>query len=76
MRFQVMRSGAAALALGLALGAGAVVAQTQPAQHPAAPAAPGAPGQPQQPTGPTKVDLVSPEPQWAKFCAKKPNSRA
>ena len=74
MRFQVMRSGAAALALGLALGAGAVVAQTQPAKPPAAPAAPGAPGQPQQPTGPTKVDLVSPEPQWAKFCAKEPNS--
>src|SRR5271166_2787069 len=30
MRFQVMRSGAAALALSLALGAGAAVAQTQP----------------------------------------------
>jgi invasion protein IalB len=79
MRFQVMRSGAAALALGLALGAGASVAQTQPAKPPAPPApgaqgAPGAPGQPQQPTGPTKVDLVSPEPQWAKFCAKEPNS--
>ena len=67
MRFQVMRSGAAALALSLALGAGAAVAQTQPAK-------PGAPGQPQQPPPPSKVDLVSPEPQWAKFCAKEPNS--
>jgi invasion protein IalB len=71
-----MRSGAAALALSLALGAGAAVAQTQPAKPPA-PAAPGvqaAPGQPQQPPPPSKVDLVSPEPQWAKFCAKEPNS--
>jgi invasion protein IalB len=76
MRFQLMGSGAAALALSLALGAGAPVAQTQPAKPPApaAPGAPGAPGQTQQPTGPTKVDLVSPEPQWAKFCAKEPNS--
>jgi invasion protein IalB len=73
MRFQVIGSGAVALALSLALGAGAAVAQTQPAKPPA-PAAPGAPGQPQQPIGPTKVDLVSPEPQWAKFCAKEPNS--
>ncbi len=73
MRLQVMRSGAAALALSLALGAGASVAQTQPAKPPAA-AAPGAPGQPQQPPPPSKVDLVSPEPQWAKFCAKEPNS--
>ncbi len=73
MRLQVMRSGAAALALSLALGAGAAVAQTQPAKPPAA-AAPGAPGQPQQPPPPSKVDLVSPEPQWAKFCAKEPNS--
>jgi invasion protein IalB len=72
MRFQVLRSGAAALALSLALGAGAAVAQTPP--KPAAPAAPGAPGQPQQPPPPSKVDLVSPEPQWAKFCAKEPNS--
>jgi len=72
MRFQVMRSGAAALALSLAIGAGAAVAQTQPKAP--APAAPGAPGQPQQPTMPSKVDLVSPEPQWAKFCAKEPNS--
>ena len=48
------------------------MAQTQPKAP--APAAPGAPGQPQQPTLPSKVDLVSPEPQWAKFCAKEPNS--
>jgi invasion protein IalB len=80
MRFQVMRSGAAALALSLALGAGATVAQTQPPKPaapspaPSAPGAPGAPGQPQQPAPPSKVDLVSPEPQWAKFCAKEPNS--
>jgi len=73
MRLQVMRSGAAALALGLAIGAGAAMAQTQPPKAPA-PAAPGAPGQPQQPALPSKVDLVSPEPQWAKFCAKEPNS--
>ncbi len=72
MRFQVMRSSAAALAVSLAIGAGAAVAQTQPKAP--APAAPGAPGQPQQPTMPSKVDLVSPEPQWAKFCAKEPNS--
>ena len=75
MYFQLMRSGAAALAVSLALAAGAAVAQTQPAKPPApAPAAPGAPAQPQQPPPPSKVDLVSPEPQWAKFCAKEPNS--
>jgi invasion protein IalB len=82
MRFQVMRSGAAALALSVALGAGAAVAQTPPAK-PAAPApgaapapspTPGAPGQPPQPAPPSKVDLVSPEPQWAKFCAKEPTT--
>jgi invasion protein IalB len=66
MRLQVMRSGAAALAMSVTL-AGAAVAQTQPAQ----PAAPGAPGQ-AAPAPPSKVDLVSPEPQWAKFCAKQP----
>ena len=75
MRFQVMRSGAAALAMSLAL-AGAAFAQT-PAK-PAAPAAPGQPapgaqGQPPAPAPPSKVDLVSPEPQWAKFCAKEPS---
>src|SRR5580658_7123146 len=84
MRFQVMRSGAAALALSVALSAGAAVAQTQPAK-PAAPAA-GAPApapapalgaqqsQPAAPAPPSKVDLVSPEPQWAKFCAKEPTN--
>jgi invasion protein IalB len=69
MRLQVMRSGAAALAMSVTL-AGAAVAQTQPAQ-PAAPGAPAAQGQP-APAPPSKVDLVSPEPQWAKFCAKQP----
>jgi invasion protein IalB len=73
MKFQVMRSGAAALALSLALGAGAATAQTQTQPQPPPPR-PGAPGQPQQPAPPSKVDLVSPEPQWAKFCAKEPNS--
>ena len=71
MSFQVRRLGAAALACSLALGAGAAVAQTQ--LQPQLPK-PGAPGQPQQPAPPSKVDLVSPEPQWAKFCAKEPNS--
>ena len=70
MRFPVMRSSAAALAMTLALG-GATFAQTPTAK----PAAPGqaAPGQP-APAPPSKVDLVSPEPQWAKFCAKQPNN--
>lgn len=77
MRFQVMRLGAAACAMSVAL-AGAAFAQTPPAK-PAAPAAPGQPaapgaqGQP-APAPPSKVDLVSPEPQWAKFCAKEPNT--
>jgi invasion protein IalB len=84
MRFQLMRSGAAALALSVVLGVGAAVAQTQPAKPaapapapaPGAPAQPaqGAPGQPAAPPPPSKVDLVSPEPQWAKFCAKEPNT--
>jgi invasion protein IalB len=75
MRFQVMRLSAAALAMSVAL-VGAASAQTQPAQ-PAVPGAPAAPGQapPQgQPAPPSKVDLVSPEPQWAKFCAKQPTN--
>jgi invasion protein IalB len=74
MRFQVMRLSAAALAMSVVL-AGAASAQTQPAQ-PAAPGAPAAPGQaaPGQPAPPSKVDLVSPEPQWAKFCAKQPTN--
>jgi invasion protein IalB len=79
MKFQVLRFSAAALAMTLALDC-AAFAQTQPAKPaaPAAPAAPapgqaapGAPGQP-APAPPSKVDLVSPEPQWAKFCAKEP----
>ncbi len=81
MSFQVMRSAAAALGLSVALGAGAAVAQNPPAKPaapaPAAPApapAPGAQGQPAAPRPASKVDLVSPEPQWAKFCAKEPNS--
>ncbi len=68
MRFQVMRSGAAALAMSVAL-AGAAFAQAPKA---GAPAAPGAPASGRRPTPPSKVDLVSPEPQWAKFCAKEP----
>ena len=81
MRFQVMRISAAAFAMSVAL-AGAAFAQTPPAKPaaPAAPAAPGqaapgAPGQPAPaPAPPSKIDLVSPEPQWAKFCAKDPNT--
>ena len=67
MRFQLMRASAAALAMSVAL-AGAALAQQAPAQ----PAVPGAPGAAPQPAPPSKVDLVSPEPQWAKFCAKQP----
>ena len=72
MSFQVMRASAAALVLSVAL-AGAALAQQAPAQ-PAAPGTPAAPGQARQgqPAPPSKVDLVSPEPQWAKFCAKQP----
>jgi invasion protein IalB len=84
MSLQFMRSGAAALALSVAL-SGAAVAQTQPAKPapaagapalaPAPAPAPGAqPGQAAAPPPPSKVDLVSPEPQWAKFCAKEPNT--
>jgi invasion protein IalB len=74
MRFQVMRASAAAFAVSVAL-AGAASAQQTPAK-PAAPGVPAAPGQaaPGQPAPPSKVDLVSPEPQWAKFCAKEPAS--
>src|SRR5271166_4079721 len=78
MSFHVKRLGAAAVVLSLALGAGAAVAQNAPAKPtapaPAAPAQPAAGAQPAQPAPPSKVDLVSPEPQWAKFCAKEPNS--
>jgi invasion protein IalB len=78
MRFPVMRFSAAALAMTFALdGAFAQAPPAKPAA-PAAPAAPGqaAPGAPRQqpPAPPSKVDLVSPEPQWAKFCAKEPAS--
>jgi len=82
MSFDVMRLGAAALALSLGLGGGSALAQNAPAKPaapaPAAPAAP-APGQATsapaaQPAPPSKVDLVSPEPQWAKFCAKEPTT--
>jgi invasion protein IalB len=77
MRFQVMRASAAALAVSVALVGGASAQQTpaKPAA-PGTPAAPGqaAPGAPAQPAPPSKVDLVSPEPQWAKFCAKEPAS--
>jgi hypothetical protein len=77
MRFQVMRASAAALAVSVALAGGALAQQTpaKPAA-PGTPAAPGqaAPGAPPQPAPPSKVDLVSPEPQWAKFCAKEPAS--
>src|SRR5271165_343184 len=81
MSFHVKRLGAAAFVLSLALGAGAAVAQNAPAKPaapaPAAPAQPAAgaqPAQPAPPPPPSKVDLVSPEPQWAKFCAKEPNT--
>src|SRR5271157_6471397 len=68
MSFPITRLGAAALAMSLALGTGAALAQNAPAK-PAAPApAPGA--QPAPPPPPSKVDLVSPEPQWVKLCGK------
>jgi len=66
MSFPITRLGAAALAMSLGLGAGAAFAQNAPAK-PAAPA-PGA--QPAAPQPPSKVDLVSPEPQWVKLCGK------
>ncbi len=75
MRFQVMRASAAALAMSVVLVGGASAqAPTKPA-NPAAPGqvAPAPQGQPQPPP-PSKVDLVSPEPQWAKFCAKQPTN--
>jgi invasion protein IalB len=55
--------------MSVALVGGASAQQAQPV--PGTPAAPQ--GQP-QPAGPSKVDLVSPEPQWAKFCAKQPTN--
>jgi invasion protein IalB len=78
MRSYYIRSGAAALALSFALDAGAAFAQQTAPAKPAAPApaapAPGAQAQPAQPPVPSKVDLVSPEPQWSKLCSKEPNS--
>ena len=67
MRVQLTRLSAVTFALSVAL-TGAALAQ--------APAKPGQPaaGAPAQPAPPSKVDLVSPEPQWAKFCAKEPNT--
>ena len=73
MRFPITRSGAAALATSLALASGAALAQTPPAKPAApAPAAPalGAPAGQPAPQPPSKVDLVSPEPQWVKLCGK------
>jgi invasion protein IalB len=81
MSSNLKRSGAAALALSLALSVGSALAQNAPAkpaapaaQAPAAPAQPAPAGQAAAPAPPSKVDLVSPEPQWAKFCAKDPNT--
>ncbi len=79
MNFPITRLGAAALAMSLGLGAGAALAQS-PTAKPAAPAAPAAPAgaaQPApagQPQIPSKVDLVSPEPQWVKLCGKEQTS--
>jgi len=80
MSFPMTRVSAVALAMSLALGAGAAFAQNAPAKPaapaPAAPApvapAPGvqAPAPGAQPAPPSKVDLVSPEPQWVKLCGK------
>jgi invasion protein IalB len=72
-----MRTGAAALAMSVAVAGAAVAQQQTPPAKPALPGAPAAPGQaaPGQPAPPSKVDLVSPEPQWAKFCAKDPAGR-
>jgi invasion protein IalB len=65
MRFQVMRLSAAALAMSVLL-VGAASAQAPKAGAPAVPEAPAQPA----PTLPSKLDLVSPEPIWAKLCAK------
>jgi invasion protein IalB len=70
MRLPMTRLGAAALATSLALASGAALAQNAPAK-PAAPApAPAAPAGQPAPQPPSKVDLVSPEPQWVKLCGK------
>src|SRR5271165_391796 len=88
MSFHVKRLGAAALALSFALGAGSALAQNAQTK-PAAPAAPAQPqpaqpqpgqpqpapgGQPAPPPMPSKIDLVSPEPQWVKLCGKEPTT--
>jgi invasion protein IalB len=74
MRLPITCLGAAALATSLVLGSGAALAQTAKekpaAPAPAAPAAPGAPAGQPAPQLPSKVDLVSPEPQWVKICGK------
>ncbi len=71
MTFPITRVSAAALALSMALAAGAALAQNAPA--PAAPAVPAGGAQPGAPAPqqiPSKIDLVSPEPQWVKLCGK------
>ncbi len=79
MNILVTHTGAAALAMSLALGVGAGVAQAGSPKltaqnYPPGPAGPslGYPAQGAQgrPAMPSKMDLVSPEPQWAKQCAK------
>jgi invasion protein IalB len=73
MSFPITRLGAAALATSLALASGAALAQTAKEKPAApAPAAPalGAPAGQPAPQPPSKVDLVSPEPQWVKLCGK------
>ena len=67
MRFQVMRLSAAALAMSVLL-VGAASAQQTPKAG--APAVPAAPAQRRRQRLPSKLDLVSPEPIWAKLCAK------
>ncbi len=70
MNILFTRTGAAALAMCLALGVGAAVAQN----YPAGPAGPPSGYQGGQGQMPSKMDLVSPEPQWAKLCSKEPNT--
>ncbi len=69
MNFPITRVGAAALAMSLALGAGAALAQS-PSAKPAAPAGAAQPAPGAQQQIPSKIDLVSPEPQWVKLCGK------
>jgi invasion protein IalB len=76
MNILVTPTGAAALAMCLALGVGAAVAQDRPPQLTAQNYPPGPPSGYQGGQGqlPSKMDLVSPEPQWAKQCAKEPST--